>query len=370
MFVAAQRTLDYERAHLSDARTGLAAEQLNVAVDESPRRFSTTSSMFTKATIQLHPSNLDRFSRLSENTLHAIDMRCRFNDCPSQILIVKKPNTKCVLDIAVSLARYIKKKYQVNVLVEPNVIQEMSDMGVTFVESWDISANTDAIADNIDFIIALGGDGTLLWVSQLFPQIIPPVIGIGMGSLGYLTQFNVSGLKSVMRCMFEKSFNVCLRSRLRICIMDEDSNVTKELTALNECTVDRGAASFMATLDVYLNGEFFTTVSADGLIIATPTGSSAYSMSAGGSICHPKVPCMLLTPVCPHSLSFRPIILPDHVVLTVKVPKDSRGVAWVEDIYIDGYIFIFMDIHIFIYIYEYIHTYIFIYIFGYTYIYI
>lgn len=106
-----------------------------------------------------------------------------------------------------------------------------------------------------------------------------------------------------------------------------------DAVALNEVVVNRGPSPFLTMLECFVDDNFVTTVQADGVIIATPTGSTAYSMSAGGSIVHPSVPAILLTPICPHSLSFRPLLLPDVARVRFQVPKTSRGDAWVT---IDG----------------------------------
>jgi NAD+ kinase len=99
---------------------------------------------------------------------------------------------------------------------------------------------------------------------------------------------------------------------------------------MNEVVVDRGSSSFLTNLNVYESGNLMTVVQADGVMIATPTGSTAYSAAAGGSMVHPNVPAILFTPICPHSLNFRPIILPDYADLELRVEKDARSSAWVS----------------------------------------
>lgn len=100
------------------------------------------------------------------------------------------------------------------------------------------------------------------------------------------------------------------------------------MTALNEVLIDRGPSPFLTRLECYCDGVYTTTVQADGVIIGTTTGSTAYSLAAGGSMVHPLVPCILFTPVCPHSLSFRPLIFPDSAGLRIKVPSGTRSSAW------------------------------------------
>eukprot|EP00878_Enallax_costatus_P015779 GHUV01016535.1.p1 GENE.GHUV01016535.1~~GHUV01016535.1.p1 ORF type:complete len:178 (+),score=34.64 GHUV01016535.1:1134-1667(+) len=102
----------------------------------------------------------------------------------------------------------------------------------------------------------------------------------------------------------------------------------EEHVALNEVVIERGISPFLTNLECFCDGGFVTHVQGDGLIIGTPTGSTAYSLAAGGSMVHPQVPCILFTPICPHSLSFRPLMFPDYCQLCIQVPVDSRGHVW------------------------------------------
>ncbi|KAI9338817.1 ATP-NAD kinase-like domain-containing protein [Obelidium mucronatum] len=146
---------------------------------------------------------------------------------------------------------------------------------------------------------------------------------------------NNSNSPGVKNCL--TGFNVNMRLRLACSIfrMDQESGelaVTAEEThhVLNEMVVDRGPSAYMSHLELFVDGAYLTTSMADGLVIATPTGSTAYSLSAGGSIVHPLVPALLVTPICPHTLSFRPMLLPESIELKVQVPRDARGTAWVS----------------------------------------
>ncbi|KAM3567839.1 hypothetical protein VYU27_010024 [Nannochloropsis oceanica] len=117
--------------------------------------------------------------------------------------------------------------------------------------------------------------------------------------------------------------------RLR-CRIIRNGSVVMDLAVMNDAVVERGSSPYLASLDCFCNDQYVTTVQADGLIIATPTGSTAYSMSAGGSMVHPGIQALLLTPICPHSLSFRPLIFPDSAVISLCMPKDVRSHAWVS----------------------------------------
>jgi NAD+ kinase len=180
----------------------------------------------------------------------------------------------------------------------------------------------------VDLIITLGGDGTVLYVSSLFQRNVPPVISFSLGSLGFLTNFQFEDFKESLQFVLEKGVRTNLRTRLSCRVHRADGTLVCEQQALNEITVDRGPSPFVSMLELYGDGNLLTVAQADGLILATPTGSTAYSLSAGGSLVHSGVNVISVTPICPHTLSFRPILLPDSMVLKVKIPKRSRSTAW------------------------------------------
>ncbi|KAK1934352.1 putative ATP-NAD-dependent kinase [Babesia divergens] len=179
--------------------------------------------------------------------------------------------------------------------------------------------------DDVELIIAIGGDGTILKVIKMFPHVIPPVIGLSMGSMGYLAKFNMDQVKETLSGITEHGLTVSRRRLLHVEIYDQDDQLIARRNALNECVVDRGISPYIATLDVYYQGSYFTTVTGDGLLISTPSGSTAYSMAAGGPIVHPVVSSMLFTVICPHSISFRPVVLPSDSVLDIIIPADNRA---------------------------------------------
>ena len=168
----------------------------------------------------------------------------------------------------------------------------------------------------------------MLWTAQLFDlNACPPLLSFAMGSLGFLTPFDAKDYANVLRKVIEKGCFLSVRTRIEGQIIRGDEKGEFH-TALNEVVIDRGPSSTLGNLMAYCNGKELTRVQADGLIVAAPTGSTAYSLSAGGSIVHPAVPCMIFTPICPHTLSFRSMIFPDSMKLSIVVPKDSRATAW------------------------------------------
>lgn len=186
-------------------------------------------------------------------------------------------------------------------------------------------------AKNVDLIFTMGGDGTVLNAAWMFQQVVPPIMTFHFGTVGFLSQFDFRNFKQSISKVLSEGTRVNIRMRLQ-CHMIEGSGEEQpfECQVMNEVVVDRGPSPFMALLDLYGDGELLTSVLADGLILATTTGSTAYSMSAGGSVVHPDVPAIMITPICPHTLSLRPFIVPDSMELSLRLSGASRSTAWVS----------------------------------------
>ncbi|ODV87740.1 hypothetical protein CANARDRAFT_173651 [[Candida] arabinofermentans NRRL YB-2248] len=182
--------------------------------------------------------------------------------------------------------------------------------------------------DIFDLVITLGGDGTVLYASTLFQRVVPPIMSFSLGSLGFLTNFQFENFRNVLANVIKNGVHTNLRMRFTCRVHKANGELVCEQQVLNELTVDRGPSPWVSMLEMYGDGSLITVAQADGLIIATPTGSTAYSLSAGGSLVHPSVSAISVTPICPHTLSFRPILLPDSMNLRVKVPLRSRATAW------------------------------------------
>lgn len=179
-----------------------------------------------------------------------------------------------------------------------------------------------------DFVITLGGDGTVLHASTLFQNAVPPIISFALGSLGFLTCFEFENFREILSSVFNQGVKTDLRMRFTCRVHRANGDIVCEQQVLNELTIDRGPSPYVTMLELYGDDNLLTVAQADGLIIATPTGSTAYSLSAGGSLVHPEVSCICITPICPHTLSFRPIMIPDTMKLKIKVPLRSRSTAW------------------------------------------
>lgn len=171
---------------------------------------------------------------------------------------------------------------------------------------------------NIDVVIVIGGDGTLLGVGRHLAGANIPVIGINMGRLGYMTDIPLQEVSSILPQMLAGFYESDSRDLL-IASVIRKGEITHQGLALNDVVVNRSSLTGMVELTVKVNDSFMYNQRSDGLIVATPTGSTAYSLSSGGPILHPRVDGMVLTPIAPHALSNRPIVLPNDVEILIEV---------------------------------------------------
>eukprot|EP00743_Colponemidia_sp_Colp-15_P007014 GILK01007569.1.p1 GENE.GILK01007569.1~~GILK01007569.1.p1 ORF type:complete len:394 (-),score=32.83 GILK01007569.1:68-1168(-) len=256
--------------------------------------------------------------------------RLLWSGTPSRVLIVIKPSSDDHTEDFLAIVKWLGRGKKLQVYVEPFLFSKYESSELPLL-TWSNEEEAQDVKSSVDFIVALGGDGTLLWISTLFGEAVPPVIPFAQESFGFMTCFHPSDHRTAIEQVLQGGFSITLRSRLSCVLHDSTTAQSHHLgLALNEVVLDRGPSSYLTSLDCFADDTFITNVQADGLIIATPTGSTAYSMSAGGSIIHPSVPGILFTPVCPHSLSFRPLLFPDSVTLRVEVPEDARHNAWVS----------------------------------------
>lgn len=238
------------------------------------------------------------------------------------------------------------------------------------------------LSKKADMATTLGGDGTILHASSLFSRTsyVPPILSFSMGSLGFLGEWKFLEYKRAFREVYmsgaatssplfqdqkhpqvqsssseeesasitgwssirgksmgpTRSSKILLRRRLKVGVFDANGkrlgsgndlgkSVSTDIHAMNEVIIHRGANPHLAVVQVFVGGRFLTEAVADGMIISTPTGSTAYSLSSGGSIIHPLVSSLLMTPICPRSLSFRPLVLPANTPVTLRLSEKNRG---------------------------------------------
>lgn len=193
---------------------------------------------------------------------------------------------------------------------------------ISFPKKFQIFRNyQDLISAKVDVMISLGGDGTLLDTVTLIRDSDIPVIGINFGRLGFLASINTDDISSAIHSLVVKDFT--LDKRVQLCIESELNLFGNENFALNDVTIHKRDTSAMMIVHAYLNGEFLNSYWADGLIVASPTGSTAYSLSCGGPIIFPGSGNMVVTPISPHNLNVRPIVLSDTNILSFEIEGRS-----------------------------------------------
>jgi NAD+ kinase len=182
----------------------------------------------------------------------------------------------------------------------------------------------DALPAEVDLIVVLGGDGTLLATARriALAEVDVPVLAVNFGSLGFLTETTLPELYGALERVVAGAAGFEIRMMLRMRIL-RDGTVRHETPVLNDVVVNRGPLSRMTDLSVHVDDLFVARFKADGLIVATATGSTAYNLSAGGPIVHPAVDAIVLTPIAPHTLTNRPVVLPATIALTIQPTIDS-----------------------------------------------
>jgi NAD+ kinase len=176
----------------------------------------------------------------------------------------------------------------------------------------------------VDMIIVLGGDGTLLSVARLIEGRDVPILGVNLGGLGFLTEVTLDSLYPTLERVFKQEFipqeRLLLKAEVR-----RQGEIVAQSSCLNDAVVSKGFLARMIKLETSVNGQFLTALRGDGLIIATPTGSTAYSLSSGGPILHPAVDAMVFTPICPHTLTNRPIVIPATACVEAILKSSEEG---------------------------------------------
>ncbi|PWA06959.1 NAD kinase [Flavobacterium psychrotolerans] len=170
-----------------------------------------------------------------------------------------------------------------------------------------------------DMFISIGGDGTILRAATLVRKSEIPILGINAGRLGFLASIQKENIEAFLQLVIEKKYTISPRTLLSLNCSPKNEAIQDINFAMNEITVSRKDTASMITIETYLNGEYLNSYWADGLIIATPTGSTGYSMSCGGPILIPEVKSLVITPIAPHNLNARPLVIPDKTEIRLKV---------------------------------------------------
>ncbi|KAJ5151357.1 NADH kinase pos5 [Penicillium canariense] len=305
---------------------------------------------------------------------------------PRNVLLVRKDCAPPVTQSLVEFVNHITSTYpSIAVILESKTAAEVHESLSHPVYSASLEDKPTAFHDKVDLTVTLGGDGTILHAASLFATCsnVPPVLSFSMGTLGFLSEWKFSEFKRAFREVYmsgagagdrtqvlestrsesenqaglgsqESSLGptgwssvrgqsmgasrgapILMRNRLKVGLFTADGQETTPIRGktdhgqgayvMNELLIHRGKEPHLAVVDIFVGGRYLTEAVVDGIIISTPTGSTAYSLSSGGSIVHPLVPSILLTPICARSLSFRPLVLPSSTPITLRLSEKNRG---------------------------------------------
>ena len=233
----------------------------------------------------------------------------------NSVAIVVKPGDEDALRTADTLSEWLRER-EVTLAGEPFVSEKGAD-------EWPEAAQAD-------LIVVLGGDGTMLATSRLVGNSEAPILGVNYGGLGYLTDFRIEEMYTALEAILEGDFEVDRRVQLDAEHFRDGRSLARG-RVLNDIVINKAAIARIIEIEVSLNGLFVNSFRADGLIVATPTGSTAYNLSAGGPIVYPSMNAVVLTPICPFTLTNRPIVVPDRAEIELKLPGEHKGVLLTLD---------------------------------------
>jgi NAD+ kinase len=208
-----------------------------------------------------------------------------------------------------------------NILVEEESARKLG---------YDKTFEMEHVGEGADLIIVLGGDGTLLNVSRHGKRKEVPILGINLGGLGFLTETSVEELPATLAKVLKGDFGISKRIMLDVSVKRERDSIFS-ITLLNDAVITKDALARIIDIETYVNDEYLTTYKADGLILSTPTGSTGYSLAAGGPLLYPSLPNIIVTPICPHTLTNRPIILPENVEVRAQLKSKEEKVVLTLD---------------------------------------
>lgn len=231
------------------------------------------------------------------------------------------------LSITGQIREYLEKNGQ-RVTVKIKEADWKEEPAEAFEEARDIPLD-------VDCMIVLGGDGTVLQAARETKRLLVPIIGVNLGTVGYMTEIEPANLEEALDRLIKGEFNKERRMMLNGKVYHEDGSV-EEGWALNDIVISRSGSLQIINFDIYVNGQFLHDYNADGMIVTTPTGSTGYNLSAGGPLVEPKAKLIMLTPICPHSLTQRSIILSPEDVIEIKIPKGREGKLQTVEANFDG----------------------------------
>ena len=243
-----------------------------------------------------------------------------------RIGIIAKKNKPEAVPIANNLMAWLRSR-KIEVYIEEEIGQLLLP---TSAEPSLKTIKRETIPIDMEMIIVLGGNGTLLSVARQVWNKNIPILGVNLGGLGFLTEITLDELYRVLERVIQDDFEINEREVLNAAVIRRGERIA-EFTVLNDAVINKGALARIIDLETTINGEYLSTFRSDGLIISTPTGSTAYNLSAGGPIVYPSLHTIIITPICPHTLTIRPIIIPDDVKIRATLKSRSEEVLLTLD---------------------------------------
>ena len=240
--------------------------------------------------------------------------------------IVAKRNKPEAVAVVRNLVEWLRPK-KIQVYIEKEIEELLSP---TLSEGNWKSVEREEMPPDVEMIIVLGGDGTLLSVGRQVWNRNIPILGVNLGGLGFLTEITLDELYSVLEKVLQDDFEINERETLKAGVIRRGKRIA-EFIVLNDAVINKGALARIIDLETTINGEYLSTFRSDGLIISTPTGSTAYNLSAGGPIVYPSLHTIIITPICPHTLTIRPIIIPDDVKIRALLKSRDEEVTLTLD---------------------------------------
>jgi len=207
--------------------------------------------------------------------------------------------------------------------IERDRIQKATGCSVREVQS-------DKLAQEVDLVLVLGGDGTMIATARMIRDSDVPVLGVNFGGLGYLAEFRIEELHSALEAILAENYRLDKRVMLSVELLRGQESITKN-RVLNDVVINKSALARIIEIEAYFNQQFVNSFRADGLIVSTPTGSTAYNLSAGGPVIFPSMNAIVITPICPFTLSNRPIVVPDDADIELRLKTDKEDVALTLD---------------------------------------
>ena len=243
-----------------------------------------------------------------------------------RIGIVLKPHQPDALKTLCDLTQWLSQK-GIEAVGGPEIererVEHETGCSVTEVES-------ERLAESVDLILVLGGDGTMIATARLIGDYEVPVLGVNYGGLGYLTEFRIEELYTALESILSANYRLDKRVMLHVDLQRADATISSN-RVLNDAVINKSALARIIEIEAYLNDQFVNSFRADGLIVSTPTGSTAYNLSAGGPVVFPSMNAIVITPICPFTLSNRPLVVPDDAVIELRLKTDQEDVALTLD---------------------------------------